>query len=186
MHDDLIQRLQDRIQRVPSTDLECVPPIRPRPVLTIEDVETAEFDLGFTLPPLIRSLYLHVADGGYGPGWGILPLNIDEQPSIVAHDHWFRRSWKTGRPPKGWPDPFIRFCEWGCNIYSGVDCSQAACPVLRFDPHRAGRKDVDLLVTECCSLAEWLTAWLDGEQLWERTPGSAEPVAPAAGPQSGR
>lgn len=186
MHENLIQRLRDRIQRAPSTDLECVPPIRPRPALTLEEVEIAESDLGFTLPPLIRALYLHVADGGYGPGWGILPLNIDERPSIVAHDHWFRRSWKTGRPPKGWPDPFIRLCEWGCNIYSGVDCSQAACPVLRFDPHRAGRKGVDLLVTECGSLAEWLAAWLDGEQLWERAPGSAEPVAPAAGPQSGR
>ena len=50
MHDDLIQRLQDRIQRAPSTDLECVPPIRPRPVLTVEEVETVE-DLGTPTPP---------------------------------------------------------------------------------------------------------------------------------------
>jgi hypothetical protein len=136
--------------------------------LTLEEVETVEFDLGFSLPPLIRSLYLEVADGGYGPGWGILPMNLDEQPSIVAHDHWFRRSWISGRPPKGWPEPFIRFCEWGCNIYSGIDCSQVTSPVLRFDPHRRRRSDVDCLVAESGSLAEWLTAWLDGENLWER------------------
>jgi hypothetical protein len=150
---------------MPSTDGECVPPIQPRPILTVEEVEMAEFDLGFTLPPLIRTLYLQVADGGYGPGWGILPLNLDEQPSVVAHDHWFRRSWRRGRPPKRWPEPFIRFCEWGCNIYSGIDCSQVTCPVLRFDPHRGGQNEQGCLVRESDSLADWLTAWLEGKKL---------------------
>jgi hypothetical protein len=168
MDEDLIRRLRERIRRTPSTDLECVPPVRPRRVLTFEELEMAESVLGFVLPPLVRSLYLQVADGGYGPGWGILPLNLDEQPSIVAHDHWFRRSWEGGRPPRGWPEPFVRFCEWGCGIYSGIDCSRATCPLLRFDPHRGGQSSGDALTAEADSLAEWLTAWLDGEKLWER------------------
>lgn len=168
MHAELLRRLQERVRRSPSTDLQCVPPIQPRPVIKVEQLELAEIDLGFTLPPLIRALYLQVADGGYGPGWGILPLNIENRPSIVTHDHWMRQSWPTGLPPKGWPEPFIRFCEWGCSIYSGIDCSQMTCPVLRFDPHRGGQRDGDLFIVEADSLAEWLAAWLAGEKLWGR------------------
>jgi hypothetical protein len=94
-------------------------------------------------------------------------------PSVVAHDHQFRQSWEAGQPPRGWPEPFIRFCELGCNIYSGIDCSQPACPVVLFDPHRGGARDVDLLIAESDSLAGWLTAWLDGEGLWRRGSGPA-------------
>lgn len=61
MNEDLIQRLQERIRRSPSTDLECVPPIQPRPVLTPEQVASAETELGFMLPP--GSLFVSASGG---------------------------------------------------------------------------------------------------------------------------
>jgi hypothetical protein len=53
----------------------------------------------------------------------------------------FAGAGKAAGPPMGWPEPFIRFWELGCNIYSGIDCSQATCPVLRFDPHSGSKRD---------------------------------------------
>lgn len=163
MYEDLIQRLLERIQRSPSTDLECVPAIQPRQATTLEKLERAESDLGLILPPLLRSLYLQVADGGYGPGWGI--LSIDE---IVEWDHICRANWDDGFPPSDWPDQLIRFCEWGCNFWSGIDCSSERCPVLRFDPDKDATQFADHLVPECDSLSEWLSVWLNGDNLWDR------------------
>jgi hypothetical protein len=169
MHEHLIQRLQNRIRRTPSTDLECVPAIQPRVALTPDKIERAELELGFMLPSLLRSLYLQVANGGYGPGWGILP--IDE---IVEWDHVCRANWDDVFPPRNWPDKLIRFCEWGCNFWSGIDCSSERCAIIRFDPDKDVIQIADHLVPECDLLSEWLTAWLDGHKLWDRVGWRAE------------
>lgn len=154
---EIIALLQARIARPPSTDLQCEPPIVPRPVLSDEAIGAAEAEMGIRLPALVRDLYLHVADGGYGPGWGI--ASLDE---IVEWDRDYRSHWDDMYPPAGWPDTLIRFCEWGCNIWSGLDCSSERCAVIRFDPDRDVTEIAEHLVPECDSLAEWLTAWLDG------------------------
>jgi hypothetical protein len=98
-----------------------------------------------------------VANGGYGPGWGILPLN-----QLIEWDHIWRANCEDGHPPPNWPDKLVRFCEWGCNIWSGIDCSSELCAVIRFDPDRDVIEFADHLVPECDSLTQWLAAWLDG------------------------
>lgn len=40
------------------------------PPATEEQVQATETRLGFALPPLLRNLYLQVANGGFGPGTG--------------------------------------------------------------------------------------------------------------------
>ena len=175
MTDDLIARLQIRIKTHPATDLECVPAIRPRPPLTLAAIEDAERDLGFRLPPLLRSIYLNVADGGYGPGWGLLPLNIENKPSVVMFDRYTRSHFRNGLPPEGWPEPYLRFCEWGCNIYSGVDCSTDACAVIRCDPMRGSENEIDWLIPERESLAQWLLDWLDGTLQFELSQNKQQP-----------
>ena len=42
------------------------------------------------------------------------------------------------------------------------------CTIIRFDPDKDVTQIADHLVPECDSLAEWLAAWLDGENLWDR------------------
>ena len=134
-------------------------------------MEAAEELLGFSLPPLLRALYTEVADGGYGPGYGLSRLNGGPGRSIVASDRELWRVWDGGEPRERWPEPFVRLCEWGCNFYSGLDCSRPECPVVRFNPDGCVESGclADCLVTESDSLAEWLTAWLEGENLWHWT-----------------
>ena len=65
----------------------------------------AEAKLGFALPPAVRQLYASVADGGFGPGDGLLTLD-----QIVAEYHELTA---TPAGPRGqlWPDhllPLVR------------------------------------------------------------------------------
>jgi hypothetical protein len=41
------------------------------PPATEKQVQESETRLGFSLPPLLRSLFLHIANGGFGPGTGL-------------------------------------------------------------------------------------------------------------------
>jgi hypothetical protein len=54
----LIDRISERLSEAAG---------RPRTISAAE-VEQIESELGFPLPPFLRRLYLHVGDGGFGPG----------------------------------------------------------------------------------------------------------------------
>lgn len=49
--------------------MDPLPPLAPA---SAEAVADAERRLGHRLPPLLRRLYREVANGGFGPGYGIL------------------------------------------------------------------------------------------------------------------
>jgi hypothetical protein len=155
---DLIARLKTRIQTEPTVDLEVCPPIRPRPPVGAADLARAEEKLGFRLPPLVYALYAQVGDGGYGPGYGVIQLG-----RLVT-----RAGWK--HEAADWPAKYVDLIAWGCLYYSGVDCVEPSSPVYFFNPDRA-RDDAilgDYLLVESKSLEEYLSAWLDGEDLWKR------------------
>lgn len=160
MVEALVARFRDRIRREPTVDYTWqVPPIRPRPALTAEELAEAEARLGFPLPPLLRALYTQVGDGGYGPGRGLERLAGGEW-SLVAHIEAIRR-------PE-WPGQFIPLIAWGCLYRSWVDCSGPPYPVWFDDPDYCveGAPESDYFYPQADSLEGWLSAWLDGADLW--------------------
>ena len=162
----LILRLQQRIESEPTVDFSWVcPPIRPRPPVSEQALADAEVQLGFTLPPLIRALYNQVADGGYGPGYGVIQLSGHPYTLVESR---LRMNEETSAEWM-WPERFVEFVNWGCHYFSGIDCSQPSCPVFFYDNDRAAgdATRADCLFLEAESVAEWLSAWLDGEDLWE-------------------
>lgn len=183
--DELIIRLQERIRRSPAVEMDafCVRgtesgailgPKRPNPPLRQESLEELEHEFGFRFPTLVRRLYTEVADGGYGPSWGInrlrQPPNVPIDPAyseMMSIESWYRRDrihWQGGQPPEYWPHPFIRFCESGCNIFIGVDCSSDQGTVVMYDPNLS-QDERDCLVPVADSVAQWLSNWLD-EKPW--------------------
>ncbi len=60
-----------------------------------EQVQATEAALGFPLPPLMRTLYAEVANGGFGPGAGISGTlggygsRTDEPTSTIVNDYHF-------------------------------------------------------------------------------------------------
>jgi uncharacterized protein (TIGR02996 family) len=152
----LVRRLLVRICREPTVDYLQEPPIRPRPPLSAAALAAAESRLGFHLPPLLRALYTQVGDGGYGPGRGLEVLAEGEW-SLVAHVEAVRR-----------PDRLIPLISWGCLYWSWVDCSAPPYPVWFDDTdfNVEGAPESDFFYRQADSLSGWLSAWLDGVDLW--------------------
>ena len=181
--DDLIRRLKDRLRFSPAVEMdaytcrtndkgEMLPPYPPRPPVSMAVVEDVERTLGFRLPTLVRRLYTEVADGRYGPSWGVIrlrspagtdPMRWWEQPMSVEAWTLHERLARQECPPSAFcpdfPERAIRFCEEGCNISMWLDCTTEAARVFVDDPNSYGDDYAHETVAE--SLDQWLTAWLE-------------------------
>jgi hypothetical protein len=146
----------------------------PSSPVTKDDVAQAEIQLGFELPAFLRRVYLEVGDGGFGPGYGLFPLNTSN-PSIDSlvtaylamrsmsqediDEHWADEQEK----PVLWPEQVLMLCDWGCNIYSCLDCSSPNLPIFRMDSNVSF---VEWAV-EASSFQHWLEMWVDGKLLFQ-------------------
>jgi hypothetical protein len=134
------------------------------PPLSAAEIEEAEQRLTFPLPDLLRELYATVADGGFGPSYGFLPLlkpGPDGSPyeSAVLLYAFLRRG-DRDHPSYPWPERLLPFLDWGCAVLSCVDCSSPSLPVFRDDSSGS-------LAAEAPSLEGWLNDWLSGRDLWK-------------------
>jgi hypothetical protein len=75
MSDILIAQLRQRAtDRRRATDQSKRFPTSARSPIDEDSVRSAEASLGQALPALLSELYLRVGNGGFGPGYGVLPL----------------------------------------------------------------------------------------------------------------
>jgi hypothetical protein len=141
--------------------VEPLPALRTAPAEAVHEAETV---IGYRLPPLLRRLYLEVGNGGFGPGYGILGLTgghyDDTGRGALA---LYRRV----RDPATsyWsflPAILLPVCQWGCGIYSFIDCSRPEGPMWALDPN-PGPVDQQALYREPVALAEWLDRWVKGK-----------------------
>ncbi|MEU5507253.1 SMI1/KNR4 family protein [Streptomyces fungicidicus] len=127
----------------------------------------AEAALGFALPPLLAELYLRIADGGFGPEYGLLPLLDSEpsgEPAAVAQ---YLANRESGRedPDWPWPEGVLPISHWGCGMYACVDCRSPQAPVLLFEPN--GDDPAQAWFLDSPGLTDWLHAWLRGTGWYE-------------------
>jgi hypothetical protein len=111
-------------------------------------------------------LYRHVGNGRFGPHGGILSLTDsgDRQPSAVDIYSDMRRGDPTD-PSWNWPAGLLPFCDWGCNIYSCVDCTGSPYPVVTYE-YVEGPMEHSFAPTRD-SLESWLRDWLAGIEVFE-------------------
>ena len=123
-------------------------------------METLEKRLGFTLPSILRNIYLEVGNGGFGPGYGLLPLNNKSSGKQFAESVIsLYTDYLTGDPENPewkWPKGMLPLCDWGDNIHSCVDCLKEPFPVYRSDAELLSDGDVEGLKIEKSSLYGWL------------------------------
>jgi hypothetical protein len=179
--DRLIIRLQERIRWAPAIECqafggrcneagEILGPTRPNPPISQATLEAFEQEFGFRLPTFVRRLYTEVADGNYGPNWGInplrQPLDIDWKEESLSVEGWYqqdRQERAIDRPPDYWPyvpEPSIRLCEVGCGIQICVDCTSDQGRVF-MDDGTASQEWKDCIIPVADSAEEWLAQWLD-------------------------
>ena len=142
------------------------------PPLDDRSIERAEAILGRPLPVLLRDIYLLVGNGGFGPGYGLLPLvgnpSESEAESVVGLFTAFCSEAPAGRG-WSWPPNLLPFCDWGCAIRSCVDCDSPDAAVVTFDPNVLGDGEPMSrgFLQSHTSLRSWLSDWIAGVKLWD-------------------
>jgi hypothetical protein len=168
--DDLIARLKAQVRSGQAPGGSRHKPVA-RPPVSQQEIQHAEMLLGFTLPPLLARIYLEVGNGGFGHGYGLFKLS-DESPgydfdTLVQNYQHMRAMtqedidtyWQDeGDKPALWPEQLLMICDWGCNMYSYVDCTTPECRIL----FSGGNPSHGQFAVEAPSLYQWLASWLDG------------------------
>lgn len=120
-------------------------------------LEAAERKLGYPLPAGLRRLYLEVADGGFGPGGGLLSIEaaLEATRQLLGGGELPRgRTWPAGLLP-------IRANEPG---YACLDVKTGT--IVDWDPEELAEWASDArwqraFKPSAPSLEAWLTTWLD-------------------------
>lgn len=147
------------------------------PPVSENDLVQAEAQLGFVLPSLLRSVYREVGNGGFGPGYGLFPLNKQDAFSDAENDlvtaylgmrsmtqkdideYWEEEPEK----PVLWPEQVLIICDWGCNSYTCLDCASSALPLFHMDANESlGMWAIE----EPPTFPLWLQSWIDGKPLF--------------------
>jgi len=144
--DELIEALHERVAADGGDQCHAL--------ATSVEIARTEDELGFALPRLLRRIYTEVADGGFGPAYGLFPIN--RRPGGPGQDESLVEAWKTlSEPPL--PSGLLPICEWGCAIWSFLDCRTERGHVITGGevPFTDTGRD----------LRSWFAAWLSGVDL---------------------
>ena len=172
---ELLNQLAERIRYSPTIECdngysndagEIFPPQPPHPPIAEQDLAYVENQIGFRLPELVRQIALTVADGGFGPNYGVNrlkhPANVPFGPHWeypMSVESWHRLYQQPNSEDrdclKAYPRHFIRYCEVGCNISLLVDCTNNSAMMFIDDPNAA---DAVRPLNE--SLECWLSNWI--------------------------
>ena len=153
MSDDLIKRVCACAE---SSGCEYYKPVSPA------TIARAESELGFALPPLIVRLYTEVANGGFGPGYGLLGLIDPCQDGDQTVVSLYRENIAAHENPEvdhTWHNGLIMLCDWGCCIYTCVDCRSEQAQIVTHDPE---------LTWTHWTLESWLDDWVRGVDIHAR------------------
>jgi hypothetical protein len=134
-------------------------PQNAEPPASVEVVAHFEAELGHSLPSLLRRLYLEVANGGFGPSYGVLGLDgghVDDLHRTAA-DWW--RDTPEDRTSDG--APALRVLHRGCAIYNLIDLTTPDARIWVRDPNRDAGED---LYDDGQTLGDLLGSWLNQRQ----------------------
>ena len=136
----------------------------------------AERRLGFALPPLLRRLYAEVANGGFGPGAGILGVAggwaTDRRQTVEDLHHVMLEAVQENRDWV-WPGGLLPIVDLS-GAYTCVDAATAPHRIVEFDFEELDDEDRDggwsrAFRDVAPSLEGWLAAWAN-----EPTPAERE------------
>ncbi len=151
-------------------DMSSPAPAGPLRRASRADVDAAEAALGLTLPAFLTRLYVEIADGGFGPGGGLVSLD-----RLVRET----RELRTGEIlPRGrvWPPTLLPLVDrdpgWFC-----VDTGTGA--ITEWDPEDLAERSSEERFRRSFrevspSIEAWLSKWLRKMAAAERKPSAEE------------
>lgn len=157
-HDKLLQAIFLRATNPKTrTDYSNQWPCALPPKATLEQVRAAERELNTQLYPFHQDLLIHVGNGGFGPGNGLIGLqggHTDDGLSLVELTKLLLPS---GAVNDGQPLT-VPLCDWGSGSWSLINAINGH--VLTLD--ESGLFDTDML------LETYMSIWAEGAPLVEK------------------
>jgi hypothetical protein len=135
------------------------------------EITNDEKRLGFPLPPLMKRIYVEIANGGFGPGYGLIGLTngVPDDTGNTAPDIYGQlRGANRDDPNWRWPQALLPICHWGCAILSCVDCTDSSFRMRIFDPNvHKGDDWADCFFEQSNAFEIWMKQWASGADLWK-------------------
>jgi hypothetical protein len=159
--DEILRALRERVSVRRRT--ESGPRVQPLPALA-EQISRAEAKIRFSLPPLLRRVY-EIANGGIGPGEGLLAIGDGEDTLVSLYSSFVDARGEAPKPGEPgfaqypWPERLLPICDWGCAIWSCLDCRATDGPIVT-------ASNGEPFANTGHTLQSWLSAWLDGVDLF--------------------
>lgn len=163
--DDLRTRIADPGRQTDMDPWEPLPP-----PASSDDFRRAESVIGCPLPQVIVHVYSTVANGGFGPGYGLVGIGGGRPGFATWEERWHCEGEyaKLRQDNEAmWPEYMIPLCHWGCGIYS---CADVSTPDAVMSTSLRDFRDDEppyAFAPTGCTFAEWLRAWADGQDLWK-------------------
>ena len=154
---DTIEQLKDRVKQYPPVACETNLTTLPPPPVSDSDYADFERDNGLILPGFVRRLYTEVANGGYGPAYGVNRLDGGDD-SIARWNQMFRNANRDEPSGPQWPSHLIRFCEIGCNMFYALDINVVDTPVFHVEPNEFDDISKWMQLVDS-SVDNWLNTW---------------------------
>jgi hypothetical protein len=152
--DALINAIRQRTSN-PATRIDLITAGIPRvfEVATNNALNAAEAEMGLPLPLLLKRLYLELANGGFGPGAGLIGVengHTDPDGRTISRLYLDLRS-------QGWPQNVLPVCDLGDGARSCVDMRSSDDSLLTVTSAGITRTKFNV-----CS---WLDAWVSGSNM---------------------
>jgi hypothetical protein len=154
MSNDLIDRIKAYLNATGN---------RPRFVTAApETIQRAEARLGFSLPSFLKRCYIEIANGGFGPAYGLFGIENGHRSDwgdIVDFYQVIERDYKSeGRI---WTPALLPFCEYGCAIFWCVKCDSSE-EICTLDQGKVWPQDY--------GLETFFEMWLNGVDIYTSDP----------------
>jgi hypothetical protein len=172
---NLIRRLQERnADRERATD-GGIHPRKPAPPVAPKALQVAERAIGLELPELLRAIYLKVGNGGFGPEYGIVGTKGGAKLDGCTLETCYQNMLKLQKQNSiwRWPRRLLPIANYGCGMWSCVDCDYQKLPMILWDPNGldAELDGADARLNwgnsfwdQGRSLRTWLEGWLTAKQ----------------------
>jgi hypothetical protein len=119
-----------------------------------ELVISSEREIGFPLWSDHRQILMELANGGFGPGYGLLGIQggrvDDDGRSLIELRHLILS-------PEEFKLPIVPICDWGGGAWSMLDCQNGGI----FTCSELGLKEVGI------TFNAWLLQWAGGKNWWQ-------------------
>jgi len=139
-----------------ARDSGRIPPLPPLTPAAPEALCLVEDAMGAALPALFRRCFLELGNGGFGPGYGLLPApaGTEPEPGTLLHNCYHERGSLLVN------GSLLVICNWGCGILSLIDVSDRAGPMWTIDPNGPNNPN-DALFRKNHTFTRWLGSWVE-------------------------